>query len=140
MEKYRLLKNEATADIAFKAYGRDLSELFENVAVAISNIMVFKIKKEGDVKINFRLHGKNVDYLLIDFINKILLYKDYKGVIVTNVKVKIDKNLNLYCSANAEKLEKLKSRFLVDVKAATLHDFGIKKEKELIICKIVLDV
>lgn len=140
MERYRLLKNEATADIAFIAYGKNLAELFRNITIAVSNIMILNVKKEGDKKITFVMHDKSLDYLVIDFINKIVFYKDYKNIIITDARVKIDKNFNLHCSAIGENLGNLKDNFLVDVKAATLHDFKIKKEKGLIKCKVVLDV
>jgi len=140
MERYKLLKNEATADIAFIAYGKTLGELFRNIALAVSNVMVLNAKREGKKKICFRLKAGNLDYLVVDFINKIIFYKDYKNLLITDVKVKIDKKLSLQCIAVAEKLENLKDRFLADVKAATLHDLEIKKQKGLIRCKIVLDV
>ena len=140
MERYKLLKNEATADIAFIAYGKTLSELFRNIALAVSNVMVLNAKREGKKKICFRLKAGNLDYLVVDFINKIIFYKDYKNLLITDVKVKIDKKLSLQCTAVAEKLENLKDRFLADIKAATLHDLEIKKQKGLIRCKIVLDV
>ncbi len=140
MERYRMLKDEATADIAFIAYGKTLNELFRNIAIAVSNVMVLNVKREGDKKIEFRIHSKNLDYLVVDFINKIIFYKDYKNILITDAEVEIDKKLNLKCHATGEKLEKLKDNFLADVKAATLHDLTIKNEKGLIRCKIVLDV
>ena len=140
MERYKMLKNEATADIAFIAYGRTLNELFKNITIAVSNVMVLNVIREGNKRISFKLKAENLDYLIVDFINKIIFYKDYKNLLITDAKVKIDKNLNLQCIAVAEKLEKLKDRFLADVKAATLHDLEVKKQKGLIRCKIVLDV
>ncbi|MCL4362046.1 MAG: archease [Candidatus Parvarchaeota archaeon] len=140
MERYRLLKNEATADIAFIAYGKTLNELFRNIAIAVSNVMVLNVKREGSKKIHFNLHSENLDYLVVDFINKIIFYKDYKNILITDAEVEIDKKLNLKCNATAEELEGLKNNFLADVKAATLHDLVVKKEKGLIRCKIVLDV
>jgi SHS2 domain-containing protein len=140
MERYKLLKNEATADIAFIAYGRTLNELFRNIAIAVSNVMILNVRKEGNKRISFKLKAENLDYLVVDFINKIIFYKDYKNLLVTDAKIEIDKKFNLQCTAVAEKLEKLKDRFLADVKAATLHDLEVKKQKGLIRCKIVLDV
>ncbi len=140
MERYKLLKNEATADIAFIAYGKTLNELFKNIAIAVSNVMVLNVKRKGNRKISFKLHSENLDYLVVDFINKIIFYKDYKNILITDAEVEIDKKLNLKCNATGEGLERLKSNFLADVKAATLHDLAVKNEKGLIRCKIVLDV
>ena len=140
MKRYKLLKDEATADIAFIAYGKDLSELFRNISIAVSNIMVLKAEVNRTKKINFTIHSKSLDLLVVDFINKIVFYKDYKNLLITDSKIQIDKKLNLKCQADCEKIENLKDRFLVDVKAATLHELEIKKEKGLIKCKIVLDV
>jgi SHS2 domain-containing protein len=140
MEKYRLLKNEATADIAFLAYGKTINELFEHVATALSNIMILNIKNSGKIKLKFTVKNPNLEYLLVDFINKIILYKDYKKVIITDSRISIKKGFVLSCNANAEKLENIKNRFIVDIKAATLHDLQIKKQKGLIRCKVVLDI
>jgi SHS2 domain-containing protein len=140
MEKYKLLKDEATADIAFVAYGKNLNELFRNISIAVSNIMVLNADMNGTKKINFNIHSKSLDLLVIDFINKIVFYKDYKNILITDSKIQIDKKLNLKCQATGEDLKALKDKFLVDVKAATLHDLEVKKEKGLIKCKIVLDI
>ncbi|MEM0143527.1 MAG: archease [Candidatus Parvarchaeum sp.] len=140
MERYTLLKNESTADIAFIAYGRNINEMFRNIVIAVSNIMILGVKRRGTKKINFRIHAENIDYLVIDFINKLIFYKDYKNLIITDAKIKIDKDLNLICRAEGQKTEKLTDKFLVDIKAATMHGLEIKKDKGLIKCKIILDV
>ena len=140
MERYKLLKNEATADIALIAYGKNLNELFRNITIAVSNIMVLNSEMTGNKKINFSIHSKSLDLLVIDFINKIVFYKDYKNILITDSKIQIDEKLNLRCQATGEDLADLKDKFLVDVKAATLHDLDIKKEKGLIKCKVLLDV
>ncbi len=140
MEKFVLLKDEATADVSFIALGRNLDEMFENAALAMSNIMIYKLYIKGKIDLRFKLKNKNLEYLLVDFLNKIIFYKDYKGVVITAAKVKITKNLELLCTAKAERLEMLRNKFLVDIKAATLHNLKIYKDDGLIKCKVVLDV
>ena len=57
MKRYKLSKDEATADIAFIAYGKDLSELFRNISIAVSNIMVLNAEVNRTKKINFTIHS-----------------------------------------------------------------------------------
>ena len=43
MEKFRFL--EHTADVFIEAYGKDLKEAFENVAIGLMNLMVENLDK-----------------------------------------------------------------------------------------------
>ncbi len=57
MQKYEFL--EHTADVTFKAYGRDLNELFENAAEALESTMVLldevELNKTCTIKIGSAL-------------------------------------------------------------------------------------
>jgi SHS2 domain-containing protein len=140
MERYILLKDEATADIAFIAYGKNMNQMFENAARAVYDIMINKNKVKGDIPIKFKVSSDSFESLLVKFINKILLYKDYKHIVIPMINVNIKEDYTLYCTAKGEKLTKLKDYFIADVKAVTMHELKIKKRKGLIECKVVLDI
>lgn len=140
MERYRFLKHEATADIAFIAYGKKMDELFENAAHAVYMTMIDKEDAKGTVTIKIRLSAENIEDLLIAFLNRIILYKDYKHVVITSTKVDIKNGYLLTCTAKAERAAKLKRYFRADVKAVTMHDLKIRKRNGLIECKVILDI
>ncbi len=140
MEKYRFLGNESTADISFIAYGKTINELFENSSYALFRTMINKNKIKTKKTIKFVLRSQRLEDLLVKFLDRIILIKDYKHLVLSETKVNITGNYKLNCIARGEETENLKEYFLADVKATTMHNLKIKKGKELIECKIVLDI
>ena len=74
---YRFLEDEATADVAFEAWGRGLTEVFKGSADAVVNVMV---ENPGDIRPNevrrFDLENDQLDLLLYNFLEQIVYYKD----------------------------------------------------------------
>ena len=140
MEKYRFLKDESTADISFIAYGKDMNELFKNSAHALLKVMISKDKIKAKKTVKFKIKSNKIDDLLVKFLDKIIFLKDYEHIVLIETKVNITDKYELNCTGKAESLENLKKYFLADVKATTMHNLMIKKEKGLIKCKVVLDI
>jgi SHS2 domain-containing protein len=62
MQKYEFL--EHTADVTFKAYGRNLNELFENAAEALESTMVLLDEVELNKTCTIKIGSDSYENLL----------------------------------------------------------------------------
>ena len=132
-----------TADIGFLIKASTLNELFKSAALAtfdvMTNLKIVKPKKSKKIS----LKNKNIDLLLFNFIEELIFLKDANYFLFSKFKIKINKNKDAYilnCKAFGEKINTKKHELKVDVKAITLHQFYVKKIKNLWNAKIILDI
>ena len=137
MEKYRFL--EHTADIKFQAFGKTLDEAFENSALAMFNTM-YSEKIMPKIKKKIKVSGKDFENLLYNFLEEFLFLLDSEGFFLSKInKIKLDeKKLKIEAELIGDKAENYKIG--LDVKAVTYNSMFVKKEKEMWICQVVVDV
>lgn len=141
--QYEFLEDIAIADVAFKAYGKTLEELFENAAEAVFEIMVDTSKVERKKRWEVELNSPNIDTLLYDFLSDLTALKDEEGAILGKFKVRIEKSnagYKLKADVYGDNIDPIKYELLTDVKAVTMHMFGVKKTEEGYEATVVLDV
>jgi len=141
MAEFEFLENSAFADLAFRAYGANLDELFSNAACALTSAMVDPKTVKEKQKVEIQLEAKNPDELLYDFLSEIVAIKDADGILFSKFKVKVEKNKKYHLSASAwgEEINPETQDLRDDVKAVTKHQFGIEKEKDYL-ATVILDV
>ena len=85
--KYKYLPH--TADVKFRAYGSDVSEVFENCALAVSSVF----SRNGEInetgKKEFVVSEKNYESLLYQFIEELIYLFDVDAFVVSRVEVKL---------------------------------------------------
>ncbi len=74
MEKYRFFHH--TADAKFQAYGRTLEETFAHAALAVASLMWDWKKIAKNVAISVSMKGKDLEQLLVSFLEEILYLLD----------------------------------------------------------------
>ena len=133
---------EHTADIGVEAYGKDLNELFENAALATSEVMVNTKKIKGSIKKEITLENESMEDLLFDFLNEVIYYKDAEKLLFNRFKVDINQNgiYKLKAIIYGEKINTKKHELRDDVKAVTLYEFKIEKAKEGYKTDFILDI
>lgn len=132
-----------TADVAFKAKGKTLEELFESCALATEQTMVKDLKTiKHKTRKSIKLKAKNPEELLFNFLQELIFLKDAKLLLFSKFKIKIkqEKELILNAVVYGEKLNPKKHELLVDVKAVTLHMYKVEKVKNYWHAFIILDV
>ncbi len=139
---YRFIEDEATADIAFEAFGKTLQELLESAALATTNVMIRDPRKiSHNAKKSFEVKADSVEMLLFNLLQEIIFYKDAKQLLFSSFHLDVDeKNIALKCVAQGEKIDQKKHDLVVDVKAVTLHLFEVKKTKEGWKAHVILDI
>ena len=72
---YKILEDEATADVAFEATGKTLDELFESLFLVTNSIMADLNKIRHKTKREFSLKEKTLEKLVFNFIDEIIFLK-----------------------------------------------------------------
>ncbi|MEK6810970.1 MAG: archease [Nanoarchaeota archaeon] len=80
---------EHTGDVKFRAYGSDVSEVFENCALAVSSVF----SRNGEInetgKKEFIVSEKNHESLLYQFIEELIYLFDVDAFVVSRAEVKL---------------------------------------------------
>lgn len=139
-EKYEFL--EHTADVKFRAYGKDLEEAFANAALATFAVMtdISKVKPKIEKEVSVECAKK--ESLLYDFLEELLYLVDTEGFLLSKVKeLKI---------SETEKGFALKAVIAGDsaddyevstyIKAITYNDMFIKEEDGRVTIQVVHDI
>jgi SHS2 domain-containing protein len=140
--KYEYLDNEATADLAIKAYGKTLKEAFENSAGAVCNaICEIKTIEEQEIKL-VKKKSQNLKMLLHDFLEEILFLLDSENMVFKRVIVdELDeKEFSISAIFYGEIFEQKKHIPKAHIKAITYFDMQIKKAKDRFVIKFVADI
>jgi SHS2 domain-containing protein len=128
---YEFVEDVATADIAFKAWGRNLEEAFIAAADATMNVMVEEMDLiEPRESRDIRLKNDYLDLLLHDLLQELVYYKDSERLMLRVKWVRIDEEsrpFTLEGTARGETLDPERHHPRVDVKAVTLHRFRLEK-------------
>jgi SHS2 domain-containing protein len=128
---YKYLEDIGTADIAFEATGRDLSELFTSAANATMNVMIENLDTiEPSEMRRIELKNDEIDMLLFDFLQELIYFKDAERLLLRVREIRIDKRDGAYslsATIAGEPLDPGRHQQRTDVKAVTLHDFRVEK-------------
>jgi len=127
---------EHTADIAIRAYGRDLAELFINAAYGMFDLMVDVEELRPVIRRDFDLEAFDVETLLIDWLSGLLYEHEMRGEVYKHFEVHMVTPQHLKASAygtNSVKPHRL-------IKAVTFHDLQIERTSDGYRAQIVFDV
>jgi len=141
---YKYLEDVATADIAFEATGRDLPELFRDAADATTNVMIDNLNSiEPRETRQIELSNGKLDMLLFDLLQELIFLKDAQRLLLRTADMQItekDEAYFLKATAKGEPLDAERHHQRADVKAVTLHDFSVVREKRDWKSRVLLDI
>lgn len=136
---YRLLPDVALADIAFEADSASLGGLFESSGRALTDIMVDRKTLRAKVAKTIRLEGGDSDRLLYDFLTELIVLKDVDSLLFKEFRVQVKEN-SLSASLKGEEIDRGRHGLRNDVKAVTMHMFGVRREGPRWKATVVLDI
>jgi len=141
---YEYIDEITIADVAFRARGRTLEELFRDAADATTGAMVENLDGIGakDEK-RVSLSAGSLDMLLFQLLQELIFYKDAEQLLLRVGSVSLRKEGDLH-SLDAllvgERIDARKHRLVVDVKAVTLHRLSLEENEKGWEATVVLDV
>ena len=141
---YEFLEDIAIADIAFKATGKDLEEVFIAAGEATVNTMIDNLDAIAPQQTRtFTLENDALDMLLFNFLQEFIYYKDSELLLLRPQQVTIEQKDALYhlnAVTKGEILNPEKHHQRVDVKAVTLHRFQLEETENGWMAMVILDI
>jgi SHS2 domain-containing protein len=139
-KKYRFF--EHTADAKFQAFGTSLEEAYTNAAYAMVSLMWDREKIERKVQLEVKIQGRDLEQLLVNFLEEILYLLDSRMFLLNGVeKIRIQRDEGFY---------KLDGIFLGDYSGKQYEPFGDVKavtydeieihSNDLFMVQVVVDV
>ena len=140
MKRFEFIE-DLTSDVMFKAYGKTLEELLENVALAMFSVTcdIKNVKPEKFVEIT--VEGESEEDLVYNWLSELLTTHEIKNMFFSKFEVKTEKGEEGYRAAAKVYGETIETEdILTVVKAVTYHKFSVKKDKDKWIATVVLDI
>ena len=88
MKTYELIDH--TADVGLKAYGKSLSEAFQNAAKGMFDIITDSSEIESIGQYDIYLSADNLEQLLVDWLSELLYLHSAKNIVFGFFKVELD--------------------------------------------------
>ncbi len=140
MEKYRFLQH--TGDAKFQAFGSTLEQAFSHAALATASLMWDWKNIEEKVKHHIKIEAKDLEQLLVNFLEEILYLLDSKMFLLGSAAVirigKKDDNFFLEGMFKGDKYSE-KYKIYGNVKAITYNEMEISENDHFTI-QVVVDV
>ena len=138
---YRFLPKVALADVAFAARGDSPEALFEACAKALTDVMVDRRTVRPRVRRRVNIRTGDIDGLLYDFLTQVIVMKDVESLLFRKFEPRISSDWrSLVCQMSGEPIDRVRHRLRNDVKAVTMHMFGVEHKGELWKATVVLDI
>jgi SHS2 domain-containing protein len=141
---YEFVDELTVADIAFRAWGRDLEETFVAAADAVMNAMVEDLDAIQPRHTRMlRVEHEALDMLLFNFLQELIYYKDAEQLLLRVPQVRIADDRQPYtldATAVGEPIDPNRHRMRVDVKAVTLHHFSLTQTERGWEATVILDI
>ena len=141
---YEFVDELTVADIAFRAWGRDLVETFGAAADAVMNAMVEDLEtiQPHDTR-PLSVEHEALDMLLFNFLQELVYYKDAEQLLlrIQQLRIADDRQpYTLYATAVGERIDPDRHHMRVDVKAVTLHRFSLTQTERCWEATVILDI
>ena len=128
MKTYELIDH--TADVGVKAYGKSISEAFENAAKGMFDIITDSSEIENIGQYDIELEAPDLEQLLVDWLSDLLFLNSAKNLVFGFFKVDLDeKNCKLSAKVFGEKFNLSKHKIGAEIKAVTYHMLEVKKKR-----------
>ena len=127
-EPYELIDH--TADICIKAFGKNLSECFENAARGMFDIITDKSEIENIGQYDIELEAYDLEQLLVDWLSELLYLHSAHNLVFGFFKVTLDgKNNKMSGRVFGEKFDISKHKIGAEIKAVTYHMLEVRDKQ-----------
>ncbi|MCL4500574.1 MAG: archease [Deltaproteobacteria bacterium] len=136
--KYRQLSH--TADLAWRIWGGDLPELFENAAGAVVATMTDRRYLRRREKREITVESADREALLVDWLNHLLYLFDVAGFLGRDFQVTELTDQRLKATAWGERFDPERHPEKTAIKAATYHRLSIVRREDGWQATVILDL
>ena len=130
---------EVTADIGFRAYGKNLNEAFENAGLAIFNIISDTDDIDSTKEISFEITSEDNVSLLYDYLEELLFYHEVEFMLFSQFDVEIGENFHLKATIKGEPIDWDKHERKTEIKAITFHKMEVRLN-DIVELQVIVDL
>jgi SHS2 domain-containing protein len=132
---------EHTADVKFRAYGRDPEEMLENAALALMSTMADISRVQLKESWRTELEAPDLEHLAYDWLSELIFLSETEGALFSSFQIRLEQNQQwkLAGGLHGEKIDLGRHALRDAVKAVTWHEFQVKKN-DIWCLQVVLDV
>ena len=136
---YKVLDHATDALIEVTA--SSLIEAFEVAGYSVVDTILDNSKIEEKKERNIVVNGKDLNYLLYNWLEEIIYFLITEGFAIKKLNVSLEKNEEYIISAQifGENIDIKKHGFKVEIKSPTFHEMEIKQEKQVTM-KFLMDL
>jgi len=136
---YKILDHATDAFIEVTA--SSLIEAFEIAGYSVIDTILDNSKIEEKKEYNTIVKGKDLNYLLYNWLEEIIYIIITDGFAIKKLKITLEKNEEYTISAQifGESIDIKKHGFKVEIKSPTFHEMEIKQEKQVTM-KFLMDL
>lgn len=128
--RYRLL--EHTADALVEAYGRSMSERFENAAYALFDQITDIDAVEPVEERRASVDAEEPEQLLVDFLQELLYLHDVDNLVLCEFHVKLQDN-GLVSTVRGERFDSERHPKKAVVKAVAYHGLRLENDRLIVL-------
>lgn len=141
IEKFEFF--DVTADVGFRAHGKDLEEAFQNAAQAMFEVMTDTSQIKPTIKREVKVESEDKKALLYDWLSELLFLHDYEGLVFSKFSVNITStgkgSFQLKGTIWGEEFHQETHEVRDEVKAVTFHLMEINEDKQACTLQVILD-
>ncbi len=127
-EPYEIIDH--TADIGIRAFGKNISEAFENAAKGMFDIITDESEIENIGQYDIVLEAPDLEQLLVDWLSELLFLNTSKNIVFSFFKVEIDDKENrLKGRVFGDKYSISKHKIGTEIKAVTYHMLEVRNKR-----------
>jgi protein archease len=130
---------EHTADVAFRGWAPDLTDLFRVMAEGLFHVIGGGARVEPSAKRILHLEAENPTELLHDWLETLNTLHQLHGELYTEFDPKLEGN-RLSATVRGGALEAASGELGIEVKAVTWHDLDIRPTDRGLECYVLLDI
>lgn len=138
LKRFRLLDH--AGDVGIEAYGRSLSELFQNAAQAFFRIITDPSKVRRRLARRLVLRRESTEHLLVAWLSEFIYLFETQGLLFNRFSIHRVDGQSLEALAEGEIYEEARHPIQTLVKAVTFHGLHVQEVDGLWQARIILDL
>ena len=132
---------EVTADVAVRARGDDLPELYANAAWGMMDLICDSATVRPVRTWELRVSADDQEGLMVDFLTDLLVLFETEGVLLSSVEVDVvseGTSTSLVARVTGEPFDPDRHELLHDIKAVTYHTLEVRPDEGY--ARVLLDI
>jgi SHS2 domain-containing protein len=129
-----------TADIGIRAWGSEFSQVFEEAAKALFEVMAEPHHITPSEKLQIHLSADDGEELFLKWLKELLFIFETRRLLLFEFKIMSLNPTTLSAEVSGEVLNNAKHSLGREVKAVTLHQFKLVKDKGRYLAEVILDI